>query len=327
MQLFHQPSLFFDRSTFGRPSEPFPRLTLYWLVFSISVSASITDMLTNGQLPFINTALHVAGLVPCGFAWLFARSLFRERDPTERWPELIVATLFLSCLVVFIDDGSSSTGLVGYIAQLRAFLGSTMLLMTFVEVCNSRHKHPAEQRFRLTFGIVHVSLISISFAFVLPELSAWQNVAFSVLASVALIGCTLAWRYRLRNPLPGMRRKNDTALKPLAVSLKQLLDDHKIYLDPAIKVSSLAEQLGQPDYKISRCIVDELGYPNFNQLVNQYRVDEAKRQLSLPTRQNRPILTIAMECGFGSLGPFNRAFKLQTGMTPTAYRKAACLEK
>ena len=34
-----------------------------------------------------------------------------------------------------------------------------------------------------------------------------------------------------------------------------------------------------------------------------------------------PILTIALDAGFQSLGPFNRAFKVQTGMTPTEFRR------
>ncbi len=34
-----------------------------------------------------------------------------------------------------------------------------------------------------------------------------------------------------------------------------------------------------------------------------------------------PVLTIALDTGFGSIGPFNRAFKAHTGMTPTEYRR------
>ena len=36
-----------------------------------------------------------------------------------------------------------------------------------------------------------------------------------------------------------------------------------------------------------------------------------------------PILTIAMDSGFQSIGPFNRAFKAATGQTPTEYRRSA----
>ncbi len=36
-----------------------------------------------------------------------------------------------------------------------------------------------------------------------------------------------------------------------------------------------------------------------------------------------PVLTIAMDAGFQSLGPFNRAFKADTGLTPSEYRRQA----
>jgi AraC-like DNA-binding protein len=36
-----------------------------------------------------------------------------------------------------------------------------------------------------------------------------------------------------------------------------------------------------------------------------------------------PILTIALDAGFSSLGPFNRTFRQVTGTTPTAYRRWA----
>jgi AraC-like DNA-binding protein len=36
-----------------------------------------------------------------------------------------------------------------------------------------------------------------------------------------------------------------------------------------------------------------------------------------------PVLTIAMDAGFQSLGPFNRAFKAATDLTPTEFRRLA----
>jgi AraC-like DNA-binding protein len=45
--------------------------------------------------------------------------------------------------------------------------------------------------------------------------------------------------------------------------------------------------------------------------------------LADPGQADVAILTIALDTGFQSIGPFNRAFKAQTGMTPTAYRKQA----
>jgi AraC-like DNA-binding protein len=40
-----------------------------------------------------------------------------------------------------------------------------------------------------------------------------------------------------------------------------------------------------------------------------------------PAQAEVPILTIALDAGFNSLGPFNRAFKAETGMTPREFRR------
>jgi AraC-like DNA-binding protein len=33
------------------------------------------------------------------------------------------------------------------------------------------------------------------------------------------------------------------------------------------------------------------------------------------------VLTIALDCGYGSIGPFNRAFKARFGVTPSQFRE------
>jgi AraC-like DNA-binding protein len=66
-----------------------------------------------------------------------------------------------------------------------------------------------------------------------------------------------------------------------------------------------------------------LGYRNFNAFLNRYRIDDAKAALSDPSHRDVQVLTIAMDAGFQSIGPFNRAFKADTGMTPTEFRRHA----
>jgi AraC-like DNA-binding protein len=47
--------------------------------------------------------------------------------------------------------------------------------------------------------------------------------------------------------------------------------------------------------------------------------------LSDPAQARTPVSAIAYEMGFGSLGPFNRAFKGATGLTPTEWRRKALI--
>ena len=58
--------------------------------------------------------------------------------------------------------------------------------------------------------------------------------------------------------------------------------------------------------------------------MHHHRLQEAVARL---VSDDLPILTIALECGYGSIGPFNRAFKQRLGMTPSEYRGASRLAK
>jgi AraC-like DNA-binding protein len=53
-----------------------------------------------------------------------------------------------------------------------------------------------------------------------------------------------------------------------------------------------------------------------------YRLEAAAARLADPAQARLPVLTIALDCGYGSIGPFNRAFRARYGVTPTQYRNA-----
>lgn len=55
--------------------------------------------------------------------------------------------------------------------------------------------------------------------------------------------------------------------------------------------------------------------------MNAHRIAEAQRVLADPARAGDTVAAIAFELGFGSLGPFNRAFLAQAGAAPRAWRK------
>ena len=71
-----------------------------------------------------------------------------------------------------------------------------------------------------------------------------------------------------------------------------------------------------------RLINQRLGHRNFNAFLNGYRLDDVVAALADPAQEAVPILTIALDAGFQSLGPFNRAFKSRIGMTPSEFRRA-----
>jgi len=103
--------------------------------------------------------------------------------------------------------------------------------------------------------------------------------------------------------------------------LRRLMDEEKVYREEGLSIAALAAKLAVPEYRLRRLINQRLGHRNFSSFVNGYRLADAMAALADRAQAEVPIVTIALDAGFQSLGPFNRAFKAHTGMTPTVYRR------
>ncbi|MHC2251644.1 AraC-like DNA-binding protein [Bradyrhizobium embrapense] len=90
-----------------------------------------------------------------------------------------------------------------------------------------------------------------------------------------------------------------------------------------LTIGSLSAELGVQEYRLRQLINEGLGCRNFNAFLNHYRIEDASAALADPTQKQVPVLTIAMDAGFQSIGPFNRAFKAATDLTPTEFRRLA----
>jgi AraC-like DNA-binding protein len=90
-----------------------------------------------------------------------------------------------------------------------------------------------------------------------------------------------------------------------------------------LTIGSLADELGLPEHRLRRLINQRLGHRNFAEFVNSYRIEAAKRRLADPAESLTTVAAIAFNLGYGSLGPFNRAFRSATGASPTEWRRQA----
>jgi AraC-like DNA-binding protein len=107
----------------------------------------------------------------------------------------------------------------------------------------------------------------------------------------------------------------------LVDALKRLMTDEGVYREENLTVAALAERMKLPEHRLRKLINQGLGYRNFNVFLNTYRIDHVAQALSDPVQADVPILTIALDAGFQSLGPFNRAFKACMGLTPSEFRR------
>lgn len=94
----------------------------------------------------------------------------------------------------------------------------------------------------------------------------------------------------------------------------------EVFLEQELSIGKLAEMLNLPSHQLRLIINQQLQFSNFSHYLNSYRIPWVCRQLEDPSKKSLPILTLALEAGYGSIAPFNRAFKAQLGVTPKQYR-------
>ncbi len=305
------------------------RLAVYGAAMAVSFTCYAVGHVLNGAGGAAGILLDMVGLGACGWAWLIARALFDPAKQDAWWPRIVVLVLVVSGALTVL---SLPTGVRQIAENAYALSGSAALLLTFFEPFHRyRRDLPAgEKRFRLAFVVVYAALVAVSI--LAPHgsaVTAAEAYRLDLINSGCAVGGLVAGAaaivWRLRHPLAESarpaRRAPTTEDQDLGARILRLLTEDRIHAEPNLKVADVAARLGQPEYRVSQCVTGVLGFENFNRMINHHRIEQAKALLRDPAR--RPILDIAFDCGFGSVGPFNRAFKAEVGVTPRAFRASA----
>ncbi len=303
---------------------------VYGALFIGAIAFFFVGRLTGDRFGTVSDIVAVAANATCGWSWLLARSLFRPKSVrTSPWPLAVVLTLVVAGAFVQFANGRAEP-LTHMVANIQGLISSTVLLLALSEPLREMRKDlpRGERRFRFAFLIGHAALTTA--AVVLANgapagsaIAAWSDVIKLTCAMLAVLGAGVAIWYRGHAPQPEpVRRRNPvSADEVLAARILALLTGEAIYTVSSLKVADLARRVNEAEYKVTQCITGPLGFRNFNHMINRFRVEEAARRLADPGSDHLPVLTIALDCGFGSIGPFNRAFKAQFSETPTAFRE------
>jgi AraC-like DNA-binding protein len=272
--------------------------------------------------------------------WLFTRALFDDAFKLRAWHGLVWAAVaafsFVNCL--WIAPASGGNLRLSIIAINLIALG--FIALAVIQTVSSWSADLVERRRRVRVFIVGASAlyggINAVLQILLPSGTA-REIA-STVNSAVLAGVVAAISYAMMRidgadlfpaavevapvvVVPGQAAAEAANDQKLVDALMRLMGDERIYRHDNITIGTLATKLSIPEYRLRRLINQRLGYRNFNVFLNNHRIEEAKAALSDPTQAEVPVITIAMDAGFQSLGPFNRAFKATTGVTPTEYRR------
>ena len=271
--------------------------------------------------------------------WLFTRALFDDAFMPRWWHALLWAAVtafsFISCMWI-APAGNARVSIVAIHLLVLGFIA-----LAVAQTIASWSSDLVERRRRLRIFIVGAAALYGGMNAILQISIAGSGTAdiANVVNSAVFAGIVAAISYAMTGvtapdlfvaaagPVgdvfsqPGTIEESNAVDQKLVDALMRLMADERIYRHDNITIGTLATKLGIPEYRLRRLINQRLGYRNFNVFLNNHRIEEAKAALADPTQAEVPVTTIALDAGFQSLGPFNRAFKTITGVTPTEYRR------
>jgi AraC-like DNA-binding protein len=102
--------------------------------------------------------------------------------------------------------------------------------------------------------------------------------------------------------------------------ISKLVIDEKRYLESTLSLAGVSKLVGKSTQKTSS-VINQYAKRNFNDFINYYRIQDAKKMLSNTANEKFTISSIAFDAGFSSLSSFNSAFKKFEGTTPSSFRK------
>jgi AraC-like DNA-binding protein len=291
--------------------------------------------------------------------WLAARALFDD-DFGWHWPEgLVLAVVLLVGLAANVPyfpagDGPFRTfapgSPVAWLGHLHTGLMLACSVAALAEVARGWRSDLVEARraarrwVALGIGVYSALALTIELAVQNQPVGPWLPALH--VAGIGLIALGLALLVA-RHSLPVVLGPDPAPPAPLAplpeaptappppagparpprhaaalARLEEAMSQDRLYRREGLTLADLAAHLGLGEAALRELINQHLGYRNFNDFLHHHRLAEAAERL---LREDLPILSIALDCGYGSIGPFNRAFKQRLGLTPSEYRAAGRL--
>ena len=107
-------------------------------------------------------------------------------------------------------------------------------------------------------------------------------------------------------------------LETLKITLENLMEEKKPYLNSKLLKSELSEMLGVSNPEMARLLNEKIGM-NFFEFVNYYRIKEFISLAKTEEAKNLTLFGIAQEVGFNSKTTFNKSFKNLMGDSPSVY--------
>jgi AraC-like DNA-binding protein len=149
----------------------------------------------------------------------------------------------------------------------------------------------------------------------------YKSLNYSVVFSPAQLQADVSPMAELTVPVAERYQKStlsNAQVEELGHTVEIFLVSNKLLYDEDLSLKQMADVLKLSPHVLSE-VINRYYNKSFFELINSFRIEEAKQQLKNIEKLNITIEGIGYNCGFGSKTTFYRAFKKHTGHTPTGY--------
>lgn len=321
---------------------------LLFALFCGSVAMATAQKITGDSVGAYQYLIGMGACATCNGYWLLARAMFREKNPFSIHHVLLAASVGVLVMMrqgyLFVDNFWQFTPYVdqvftGILREITMMLSSLVLLMGIWEGCRGfTQANQTQKAQRLTFLGTFVSAIVLSKIVQVTHADSPDVIALFIAGvTVCVMGMSqllIIWIHKTQLHLQVTEQGQEQARTAanedpkcieldhaLARQIQTLIIRQQQFLQANLKVADIARALDVSEYRISRVLKHHFQAKNFNQFVNALRIQHAQKLLADPDNQKWPVLVVGLESGFASVGPFTRAFKQFTGVTPNQYRQ------
>ena len=269
--------------------------------------------------------------------WEFSIAVF-ELQSVPRAVRFSMYVVPFVLWVVVVSGIGRTTQLAANMETLHHVVGLAAITLTITSIYRNRGDDLLEPRRRYrTFFVLFIALqagavIALELILGYSNLPDWLELTNVIMIGILTLGLslpllTLDGRILWHEMINNTSTEAPSSPNPISPANRVLHDalnaamQAGFYRTSGLGIRDLADELNVPEHQLRKLINQNLGYRNFISYLNFHRIREAKTHLSSAETVRTPVLTIAMDLGYGSIGPFNRAFKETTGVTPSEFRR------
>lgn len=320
------------------------RLSVVVLAFALILTA-YTLIWTGyvARFPYLQNSWQFLTLLVGPSLYLYLKDTFQEEYSarTAAAHYLLPALAGLLGLPAFLSNFGISSGFSPDFARLGTsaiLLTGHLIVYTLLIWPATRNEWQVDGNIKIWTRVIvwGMTAYTLAFAsyFMLVECTffnpEWDYAISFVMAlgiiAVAYMGFVQKRVFRcepIGNFLPVQKYRSSSLTPGASVSiqkrLERLLNEDQVFRENELRLTDLAAYLDISHHQLSQVINEQYGV-NFFELINRYRVEHVRRLLADPAYSQMTIIQIAYEAGFNNKASFNRYFKKEIGLTPSAYR-------